>query len=281
MSQHNLSQVGKRRRRLPRGLLKKTSALSAVEVPAAGASYNPSYQDHQELLYRAWQAEVNKDRRQHKLDYHTTRMFVKAKKGAIEATWMKEMSEGLRGALDETEEQEAESDEEAEVEDEEEEKAETVEKKSTSKLKTRKQRRKAIQLKVEERKRQISKKAKEQSQDLLRLRTIKKELVTQEKLFAQKRTKRQLQLEKKRLMEPVRLSQVTYEAPDVDVKLSEELTGDLRTMRPEGDLLEDRFKSLQKRNVIAPSMKRKATKASKRKIKRLEKRSYKMPFDKK
>ena len=52
-----------------------------------------------------------------------------------------------------------------------------------------------------------------------------------------------------RRAQPAMLSGNKYEEPEVEIKLSGELTGNLRSLRPEGNLLEDRFKSLQKRSV--------------------------------
>ena len=48
---------------------------------------------------------------------------------------------------------------------------------------------------------------------------------------------------------------------------------------PEGSLLADRFKSLQKRNLIETRVKAKIVKNGEKR-KRVEKRSYKMHFDK-
>jgi hypothetical protein len=42
-----LKNTGKVQRKLPSDLNQKMSMLPAVEVPHAGASYNPSFKDHQ------------------------------------------------------------------------------------------------------------------------------------------------------------------------------------------------------------------------------------------
>ena len=60
------------------------------------------------------------------------------------------------------------------------------------------------------------------------------------------------------------------------ILLGEELTGNLRRLKPEGNLLEDRFKSMQKRNVFETRIKKKVPKAKRRK--KVEKRAYKMGF---
>ena len=79
--------------------------------------------------------------------------------------------------------------------------------------------------------------------------------------------------------EPAKLSKHKYEEPETELKLSDELAGSLRGLKPEGNLLADRFKSLQKRNVIETRVKAKIVKNPKKR-KRLEKRNYKMPWEK-
>merc|ERR1712088_755108 len=49
---------------------------------------------------------------------------------------------------------------------------------------------------------------------------------------------------------PIQLSNYKYEPQELELKLSDELTGNLRNLSPEGSLLEDRFKSMQKRKKI-------------------------------
>ena len=55
-----------------------------------------------------------------------------------------------------------------------------------------------------------------------------------------------------RRAQPATLSGNEYEGTEVEIKLSGKLMGNMRslTLRPEGNLLEYRFKSLQKRSVI-------------------------------
>ena len=78
----------------------------------------------------------------------------------------------------------------------------------------------------------------------------------------------------------MKLNANKFEEPEQELKLQDELTGNLRTLRPEGSLLEDRFKSLQRRNVIAPGGKHKSNK-NPHKRKKVEKRNYKMGWEKK
>jgi len=54
-----------------------------------------------------------------------------------------------------------------------------------------------------------------------------------------------------------RLGSLKYEDPEIDLKLSTEITGNLRNLKPEGNIMRDRYKSLQKRNIIEPRVKAK------------------------
>lgn len=55
--------------------------------------------------------------------------------------------------------------------------------------------------------------------------------------------------------EPRRLARKKFEGEEIPVPVAAEL-GNLRKIKPEGSVLVDRFKSLQKRNIIAPNSKR-------------------------
>ena len=59
----------------------------------------------------------------------------------------------------------------------------------------------------------------------------------------------------------------------MDVQLGEELSGNLRTLTPTNDILRDRFRSLQKRNII--EVRQKFRRRRRYKLKEYEKRSFK------
>merc|ERR1711972_488908 len=75
----------------------------------------------------------------------------------------------------------------------------------------------------------------------------------------------------------IQMSNYKYEPQEIEIKLSEELTGNLRNLKPEGSLLEDRFKSMQRRNMIEVRVKQKTVKRLKRKT--FEKKSHKMGWE--
>jgi nucleolar protein 53 len=95
-------------------------------------------------------------------------------------------------------------------------------------------------------------------------KSLKREQVQRES------TKRRKELKAKRAM---KLSKHKFEAMPGEVKLSDEIPTTLRELVPEGNLLLDRFKSFQQRNMIEP---RKPVSARRRyRLKEYEKHSYK------
>lgn len=73
---HTIKHLGIKKRKLP-SLCKKPSVLPAVEIPHPGTSYNPSYNDHQVLLQKVVQKELELMKQEEHLDRVTTRMFKK------------------------------------------------------------------------------------------------------------------------------------------------------------------------------------------------------------
>lgn len=61
------------------------------------------------------------------------------------------------------------------------------------------------------------------------------------------------QREEQKRIEPHRLSKFAFEEEEIDIAMPEDISGNLRNLKPEGSLLKDRFKSLQKRNILPTS----------------------------
>ena len=64
---------------------------------------------------------------------------------------------------------------------------------------------------------------------------------------------RKLKRAVERKFQPGRLSKFAFEEEEIDVNLPEDITDSLRNLKTEGNMLKDRYKSLQKRNIVAPS----------------------------
>lgn len=89
--------------------------------------------------------------------------------------------------------------------------------------------------------------------DIYKLKQLDKQMTKTEqkqKVLREKRLKKKAQ----KATGTKVLSKIKFEPLDNDFKLPEELTGSLRNSVPTGNLLKDRFKSLQQRNIVAPSV---------------------------
>lgn len=266
---HNLNNTRQMKRKAPTGYYVKETSLSAVEVPHGGTSYNPSYKEHQDLLWKAAMVELNKEKEQHKIDFHTTDMFPKSGDAPNENTWVAEMSEGI-AALEKTKVNIEATEDDSSV-------VENTDQLKMNKPKTKKQRRDALKLIREVKRKEYGKRKKMEVLDVYRVKTMTKEMKAEEKKIAHNMAKRNEQKEMKKSL-PAHLTGHKFEEQDLDLKLSEELTGSLKSLKPEGNLLTDRFKSMQKRNIIETRVKQKIVK-NKRKRKLVVKRNYKMGFD--
>jgi len=74
------------------------------------------------------------------------------------------------------------------------------------------------------------------------------------------------------------LSKFKYEEPTLNPALSEDLEGTLVAVPSDNSLLLDRFKSLQKRNIIEPRLKNHQKR--KNKLKKFKRNSDKMEWEK-
>ncbi|MEJ1286056.1 hypothetical protein NN561_017060 [Cricetulus griseus] len=230
-----LEQTKKKGVRRPPRLHVKPSQVPAVEVTPAGASYNPTFEDHQALLLKAHEVEVQREKDSEKLERQLALPTVE------QAATQRVQQAALRAA-------------------------------------------------------------RLQHQELFRLRGIKAQVARRLMELARRKEQRRL----RRLAEankPRRLGRLKYQDPDIDVQLSSELSDSLRTLKcntelpvdpsavqglasfsqallkslppvpqPEGNILRDRFKSFQKRNMIEPRERAKFKR--KYKVKMVEKRSF-------
>lgn len=87
-----------------------------------------------------------------------------------------------------------------------------------------------------------------------RLKFLKQELENKNKKLAKLREKRE-KIKAIKAKEPKQLSKKKFEPLDLEFNLGEDIKGNLRGIKPEGNILEDRYKSLQSRNIIEPTVK--------------------------
>lgn len=213
--------------KVPKTVLEKPAALEhipAIATPEGGASYNPSVEEHQQLLAKATEAEERKieilKKLQEQLSYRE-----ELKQLADELSHSTITSDGKM----EVEDAEAE-DEEEDLEDKPGDDKATKKRKAAER-KTRAQRHKSHRLATEE----LAKKQKLQEkvirQQIDKLRDIEQELkqrVEELDELAEKRDERKLEEEKKG-----KKKMGKYTVPDlpVDVQLTEELCETLRQLK--------------------------------------------------
>ena len=103
--------------------------------------------------------------------------------------------------------------------------------------------------------------------EVYQAKTFLKEITKKEKESLKKQAK------KREIVKRPILSSYKFVEPNQDLQLSHEIRGSLRALKPEGDILTDCYKSLQKRCIIEPRQKFKAPKR-KYKIKYQERREF-------
>lgn len=250
---YTMEKTGKRVYHRPKSMFDKTTALPAIEYPHPGTSYNPTFEDHQALVNKACEVEVKELSKEAKIRRQIGPMFTKISVVQKDSNWMSEMTQGL-----------------ADEEDTETTPDQPVVK--PTKPKTRRQKIKAKILKLREFRRLKLKNAKKRMNALNRLNKIKHEINEEEELNKAMALRRK-ELKAKEMLKPKVLGRHKYEAPDIEVNLSEEIAGNMRGLKVEGNILLDRYKSLQKRNVIEPRIRQRV--ALKYKPKTYIKRSHK------
>lgn len=196
----------------------------AVEIPAAGKSYNPNLDDWKDLITK-----------EHK-------KLEKLEEDRIKAEEEKERIEAILAAAEE-----AEKAGEGAVESEEEE-THPEERLSVGDIVKNKKKTK------QQRNRMRRHKEKMQMQD--RLKQLRKQLTKIEQAVrdSEKNAEESVQKAPHKEKKPRNLkrahSRYGVMEPDLEVKLSDEMEDSLRRLRPEGNLAKDRFRSLQARGLI-------------------------------
>nr|XP_060639764.1 ribosome biogenesis protein NOP53 isoform X2 [Anolis sagrei ordinatus] len=265
-----LEQTQKKPVKRPERMKKKPSQLPAVEVIAPGGSYNPSFQSHQALLLQAHEVEVKRQKAEDKLERQLN--FPTAAEAPTQETVFQEQCEGLLEEDSDSEErQEGPAKPQEDDLPEDSASVSTFPRTAAGEKKTERQRKKEKEAKRLKAREAGEKTARLRRQNLFQLRSIRlqvkqweAELLRRKKL---RKAKREAEANK-----PKRLGRLKYEDPDLDVQLSTELADSLRRLKPEGSILKDRFKSLQKRNLIEPRERAKFKR--KYRVKYVEKRAF-------
>lgn len=113
------------------------------------------------------------------------------------------------------------------------------------------QRRKIKEQRSLEQERKQKKVEKRKVADIYHLNHLGKQISKTQKKVELLRDMR-LKLKAKKELEPKVLSRHKFEPLEQEFLLRDELSGNLRNAQPAGNLLKDRYKSMQERNIVAP-----------------------------
>ncbi|OAX36471.1 P60-like protein [Rhizopogon vinicolor AM-OR11-026] len=230
--------------RKPKIKAKLSHPRDIIEVPAVlephqGSSYNPPAAAHEELITEAFKVEL---RRQEEAD----RMAEVRRKVAEARTHAANATEGLPlgMTLDEIPHDDGEP---APEED-------TVVPKKPSAPKTKQQRAKALRLRAEKQA-LVEKAAKKRMLTTIMLaKSLRSSAEKTSQQQHQARLARQLALRMKlsKGLAGQRLGKYKVPENEIEVQIGEDLSENLRTLKPEGNLFRDRFRSLQQRALVEP-----------------------------
>lgn len=244
---HHLKGTGTNLRRVPGTARKKTTKLDAIAAPHPGISYNPSLEAHTKLIEEAVEREKKFITEEDHLERVVGRILKKVPAGQHDVEYLSEMSAGLPVPLNPDPVEEEEAEEEGKVLEYSTLNA-PVEVKKKGRATRRKQR--------EERDRELAReKAKQQRKvltDIDRVKNLKTQVVKREMKVANRRNKDE-QMEKEKPFNAIRLGRLKFVEPDEELVMPSDLSGSLRTMKPQGSIIRDRFASMQKRNILAPN----------------------------
>ncbi|KAK2145586.1 hypothetical protein LSH36_670g01000, partial [Paralvinella palmiformis] len=250
-----LRQTKKKTPKPPSHLTTKSSVLPSVEVPHPGSSYNPLYEEYQDLLNKALEVEKQKEKEELRLKRTVDDLISKVTVQELKERWMKEMSSGINDddLSDHSEDVDRDND-----------RLSVNPPVRREDKKTERQRRKEQEEQAKEKLAALEKTNKLRKFEILRIKRIKTE-VEQRTLALKKRQELKAAKREEKMKKPKKLGKYKYKEPELEIKLSDELPDSLRHLKPEGHLLEDRLKSLQKRNIIEPRQRVKSSRRYKRK----------------
>ncbi|KAL0539715.1 hypothetical protein IC582_023931 [Cucumis melo] len=221
--------------------ISKPSIIPAVEVEPPGCSFNPSHESHQDVLAQAVAQEMQKVYR-NELGPAPVPLTVPGEVISEEDMLFLDADINTDG---ETNLDEMDQDEDNELE------------KRPLKMKrvTRVEMNKRARQKEKVRKEAEAKKLEGISKEIDSLPDIIQEIAKEDEERENRRIRRTIAKQERLKSCPPRLGKHKFEPAPVQVLLSEEITGSLRKLKGCCTLVRDRYKSLEKRGIIAPTAK--------------------------
>ncbi|KAI6100910.1 P60-like protein [Pisolithus croceorrhizus] len=213
----------------------------AVSLPPEGASYNPPVQAHNDLVLEAYAVEKRKQNEAHNLAIYREKIEL-AKENASNA---EDVPAGMSvddGAAND------------EVEEKEELTGDAVMHRRKMVKKTKQQRAKMMRLRAD--KQALAEKAirKRLLHGINSVKSLRSQMDKMAKAQVEARLTRQLttRLRLRKGLAGRKFGKHVVPESQVDVQTGEELTENLRSLKPEGNLFRDRFVSLQQRALVEP-----------------------------
>lgn len=211
----------------------KPSGRAAVEVPAAGTSYHPDYESHQDLLREALEFHTRKADRRKKLQKQMPQ-FKKQPEPLVFEESDEEDANGMEGV-----EESVSSEEETPKVN----LAHIPRKTKEDIQKEERQRRHQASLDALERKKQ-------ENREWNSLKSMVRDADDTTRIREAKRAARKEMEEERDLYRIRRIGPAHYQHKEPEVLLTEDLPGSLRSLKPTTSVLQDRFDSLQRRNMV-------------------------------
>ncbi|KAF8475626.1 ribosome biogenesis protein Nop53/GLTSCR2 [Kalaharituber pfeilii] len=234
----------------------------AVSIPDAGISYNPEFEKWDELLRKEGEKAVESEKKRLKEEQEERERLERLAKEEEEerARELAETERGEEGIEGETEHGDS--------------KEKVLRKRPVRK--TRAQRNKEKRRKEEVRQSLMLAQQKKQRQQLETLKLIKKAVEAKENARLEelaKAAEAEGDPEKAERLRRKKLGKNHLPPKPLELLLPEELTDSLRRLKPEGNLLKDRFRSLMERGIVETRLM--PVTAKKKKVTETEKWSYK------
>ncbi|KQK07592.1 ribosome biogenesis protein NOP53 [Brachypodium distachyon] len=216
-----------------------TSVFPAVEVEPPGCSFNPDKEDHQDSLAQAVANEMTK--------IYTKELGPKPVPLTVIGEAVTEEDKFFLDAADDGDAAEGNGDQDADDV--------AGQRKTKTKRVTRVELNKRARRKERLRTEADAKKLEILSKEIDRLPNIMAEIAKEDEEKEKVRIRRNMAKEERLKSAPRRLGRHKFEPAPVQVMLTEEISGSLRKLKGCSNLARDRFKSIEKRGILAPSKK--------------------------
>ncbi|KAG0516914.1 hypothetical protein BDA96_09G043200 [Sorghum bicolor] len=215
-----------------------TSVIPAVEVEPAGCSFNPPLEAHQDSLAQAVADEKRKEYMK-ELGPAPVPLIVPGEAITEEDKFFLDADDGDEDAAEEDGDQDADNS--------------VGQRKNKTKRVTRVELNKRARRKERLRAEAEAKKMENISKEIDSLPNIMNEIAKEDKEKEKRRIRRTVVKEERRKLGPPRLGRHKFEPAPVQVLLTEEISGSLRKLKGCCNLARDRYKSIEKRGILAPS----------------------------